>query len=87
MKALWKQSTCRTFSEYGRKALLSQPVVLTSRNLSLDNLIELVNSVRLELAKLLESPVLFAEERNRLFDLVIDLKGAFYQIADICIQN
>jgi hypothetical protein len=87
MKALWKKSTYRTFSEYGRRALLSQPVVLTSRNLSLDGLIDAINHTRAELAKLQESPILSTEERNRLFSLVLDLKKAFYQIADLCIPK
>lgn len=87
MTALWKKTSCRTFSAYGRKALLAQPVVLTSRNLSLDNLIELVNGTRADLGKLLEKPILSAEEKTRLFELVVNMKKAFYQIADVCIPN
>jgi hypothetical protein len=63
---------------------MAQPVVLTSRNLSLDCLIDGINGTRAELAKLQESPILSTEERNRLFSLISDLKKAFYQIADLC---
>ncbi len=87
MKALWKKSTYRTFSEYGRKALLSQPVVLTSRNLSLVGLIDTINRTRAELVKLQENPILSAEEKNRLFSLVFDMKVVFYKIADLCIPK
>lgn len=87
MKVQWKMTTCRTFSEYARKLLLAQPVVLTSRNLSLDRLIDAINNTRGELAKLQENPILSVEERNRLFSLVLDLKEAFYQIADLCIPK
>jgi hypothetical protein len=87
MTALWKKSTCRTFSAYGRKALLAQPVVLTSRNLSLDSLIDLINSIRADMGKLLVNPILSADEKNRLFELVAHLKGSFYKIADLCIPN
>src|ERR1700744_5090851 len=84
MTAMWKKSTCRTFSEYGRKALLSQPVVLTSLNLSVDSLIESINASRVEITKLLENPILSTEDKNRLLELVINMKIAFYQIADLC---
>jgi hypothetical protein len=87
MVALWKKTSCRTFSAYGRKVLLAQPVVSTSRNLSLDSLIEMINSTRAELSKLQGNPVLSAEEKTRLFELVADMKKAFYQIADLCIPN
>jgi hypothetical protein len=87
MKAQWKKSTCRTFSEYARKLLSAQPVVLTSRNLSLDNLIDGINGTRGQLAKLLENPRLSAEDRSQLLSLVLDLKKAFYQIAEICIPK
>jgi hypothetical protein len=87
MKAQWKKTTCRSFSEYARKLLMAQPVVLTSRNLSLDSLIDLINSTRAELAKLQESPLLSAEEKTRLFTLVVNTKEVFYQIAALCIQK
>jgi hypothetical protein len=87
MKAQWKKSTCRTFSEYARKLLMAQPVILTSRNLSLDSLIDGINRTRAELAKLQESPVLTPEEKNKLLNHVLDIKGAFYQIADLCIPK
>lgn len=87
LTAKWKKSTCRTFSEYARKVLLAQPVVMTSRNLSLDSLIELVNHTRAELAKLQESPILSAEETNRLFNMVSKMKEAFYQISELCIPS
>lgn len=82
-----RNSTCRTFSEYARKVLLAEPVVMKSRNLSLDSLIDGINGTRAELAKLQESPVLSPEERDRLFCLVLDLKEAFYQIAKSCIPK
>ena len=87
MKAQWKKSTCRTFSEYARKLLMAQPVVLTSRNLSLDSLIDGLNGMRAELAKLQENPMLSPEKRDRLFCLVLDLKEALYQIAKLCIPK
>jgi hypothetical protein len=67
--------------------LLAQPVVMTSRNLSMDNLIDGINGTRGQLAKLLESPLLSAEDRSQLLSLVLDLKKAFYQIADLCIPK
>ena len=87
MISQWRKSTCRTFSEFARKLVLAQPVVMTTRNLSLDNLIELVNSTRADLAKLLETSSLSAQEESRLFDLLETMKKAFYQIADVCILN
>jgi len=64
--------------------LLAEPVVMKSRNLSLDSLIDGINGTRAELAKLLESPILSAEDRSQLLSLVLDLKKAFYQIAELC---
>jgi|HubBroStandDraft_4_1064222.scaffolds.fasta_scaffold385509_1 hypothetical protein len=87
LTAKWKKSTCRTFSEYARKVLLAEPVVMTTRNLSLDILIEAVNRTRAELAKLQEKPILSAEDRNRLFAMILDLKEAYYRISELCIPN
>jgi hypothetical protein len=87
MKAQWKNSTCRTFSEYARRLLMAQPVVMTTRNLSLDSLIDLINGTRAELAKWQESPILSVEEKTRLFTLVVHMKEVFYQIAAICIPK
>lgn len=87
MKALWKQSTCRNFSEFARKVLTAQPTVMTFRNISLDSLIDLVNNMRADLAKLQENPALSVEEKNRMFELATDIKNSFYQIADLCIPK
>jgi hypothetical protein len=64
-----------------------KPVAMTYRNLSLDSLIDVINSTRGELAKLQESPMLSAEDRNKFLALVQQMKEAFYQIADLCIPK
>jgi hypothetical protein len=85
IKAEWKNSTCRSLCEYARKVLLAQPVVMRTRNLSLDGLIELINGTRAELARLQESRLLSMEERSLLLEQVLRMKELFYQIADQCI--
>ena len=87
IKARWKKSTSQNFSEYTRKLLLSQPVTMTSRNLSLDNLIDTINETRAELKRLLESPAFTPEEKDTLFSLTKDIRQTFNQIADLCIPK
>jgi len=60
---------------------------MTSRNFSLDSLIDLANNMRAELDKLQEHPVFSVEERETLFNLVIDIRETFYEIADLCIPK
>jgi hypothetical protein len=60
---------------------------MTSRNLSLDDLIDTINEIRGELRRLQESHTLKAEEKERLFSLMHQLKPIFYQIAQLCIPK
>jgi hypothetical protein len=87
IKARWKNSTSQTFSEYARRLFLGHPVVMTSRNLSLDDLIDTINEIRRDLRRLQESYTLNAEEKERVFSLIQELKPIFYQIAQLCIPK
>jgi|HubBroStandDraft_1064217.scaffolds.fasta_scaffold605996_2 hypothetical protein len=87
IKARWRQSTSRKFNEYARKVLQDLPVVLTYRNLSIDNLIDAVNETREDLRKLVESAALTDSEKGRLTGLLQEIKDEFYQIANLCIPK
>lgn len=52
MNAMWRKTTCRSFSEYARKVLAEEPVATTYRNASLDALIGELNELRSQLERL-----------------------------------
>ncbi len=87
IKGLWRQTMSRKFSEYARKVLQSLPVEMTYRNLSVDSLIGTINETREELRRLIDSTALSKDDKERLTDVLQQIKQLFYQIADICIQK
>lgn len=50
--AQWKKTTCRKFSEYARKQLLSKPITVTYRNASADAFLKEMIGLRKELSAL-----------------------------------
>lgn len=49
LRSLFNNTTCRKLSEYARKKLLDKPVVITTRNKSIDDLMSELVSLRTEL--------------------------------------
>jgi hypothetical protein len=78
------QSTCRSFSEYARKMMIGNSVMMKTYNVSLDALIEAVNGVRQQLDKLIAHEGLPPSDRMQVNILARELQVLFNQIADQC---
>jgi hypothetical protein len=73
--ALFRKTTYRTMSEYGRKLFLNKPIRVVFRNASLDDLLEAVSGILRKDELLLAQP-----------ELMRELKSLFHQIVDQCIR-
>jgi hypothetical protein len=83
----YSATTCRSLSEYARKVLLSKPIAITHRNLSLDRLIDTMTGIKNELEKMLELKTLSLSDKMQLNNMVQEIKELLIKIFDQCISN
>lgn len=85
IKDHWRKTICRSLSEYARKVLMEKPVAVTTRNLSLDSLIEQLIGLRNDFEKLTGKSGFWARDRHRLLSALQEIKVILNKIVDECI--
>ena len=87
VRGLFRQSTCRTISEYGRKLMMNKPVTVSYRNRSIDDLISAVNVRQRQIDQLLEHPSFGPGDRGQLIELVDEGNRIYSELSDVCIRQ
>ncbi len=89
MHALARQTTCRSFSEYARKMLMGRPVVVTVRNRSLDELIDVLTGIYADLEGLAARPGWVLKDREEITRVLENISSTLFKIIEQCmpIQN
>jgi hypothetical protein len=80
-------TTCRSFSEYGRKLLLGMPVVVTYRNRSFDDLTEAFVQFKRDAENILATGTFTETEKFYLFETFKSIKETLIQIDNYAREN
>jgi hypothetical protein len=89
IQILARETTCRSFSEYARKVLMGKPVVVTIRNRSLDDLIDVLTGIYANLEGLGARPSWGPKEREEVARVLEMISSTVFKIIEQCmpIQN
>ena len=80
-------SECHSYSSFGRKMILREPVIVSHRNKSFDDFVDETVRLRKELRSLLEQDLFPAERQEGLLAVLEKIKFATYQLADHVCKN
>lgn len=82
---LFRQTTCRSRAEYGRKLTMNKPVAVTYRNRSIDDVVEAANGIRRQMEEVMGHSSLGLVDKEQLSVLFTEIDRHIYQLSDLCI--
>jgi hypothetical protein len=84
---LFSNSTCRSFSKYGRTVLLSEPVTVFYRNKSYDDFVNTIIQFRKKMDAFLSAGVLTESEKEIIFHDFAFIKEQIAKLYDYVRQD
>ena len=83
----YSSSECHSYSAFGRKMILREPINLSHRNKSFDDFVDETVRLRKDLRNLLEGNVFSPERQEGLLQVLEKIKLATYKLADHVCKN
>ena len=82
-----QESMCSSISEYGRKMLLSEPIIIQYRNRSADDAVEAAIEILKDLRKFLHHPSFTDLEKEWLRAQIVKLEETAEKIFTLCLRK